>query len=364
MLCHAKLRVTQLVAGLFLWGVLCSSPSEGGDLVTTVPSHHTASGYRNSSTNDAKGLGSLLKWRWEALWKNIPSADAYQFPMAENDSEFLRSNREKTTLTWIGHATLLLQIRGRNILTDPHFSERASPVQWAGPKRAAPPGLALEDLPPIDAVLLSHDHYDSLDDETIRRLAERPTAETTVYYVPLGFRHWFEERGITRVVELDWWESSSTDGKLKVTAVPMQHWSKRTPFSRNGTLWAGWVVEVEGFRFLFVGDSGYGPHFREIGERLGPFDLSAIPIGAYEPRWFMKNHHMNPEESVMVHQDVRSRKSVAMHWGTFVLTDEPLDEPPRRLRTAMNEKNVPAGDFLVLRHGETIVLEQEAETAP
>jgi len=151
---------------------------------------------------------------------------------------------------------------------------------------------------------------------------------------------------------------------MKVTAVPMQHWSKRTPFSRNGTLWAGWVVEVEGFRFLFVGDSGYGPHFREIGDRLGPFDLSAIPIGAYEPRWFMKDHHMNPEESVMVHRDVRSRKSVAMHWGTFVLTDEPLDEPPVRLAAALKDAAIAESDFLVLQHGETVLLDSAPRIGP
>jgi len=361
---YPKQILSSLALGLFLSYLVCPDPAEGGDLMPAVPSHHTGNGYRNNHIqHDTKSLGNLLKWRWEAFWKDIPPLESYDFPLAENDTEFLRANRTQPAVTWIGHATLLVQIGGKNILTDPHFSERASPVQWAGPKRAVPPGVPMDDLPAIDAVLLSHDHYDSLDDGTMRKLAMREGADQTTYYVPLGFRDWFEARGIRRVVELDWWQSE-TEGGMTVTAVPMQHWSKRTPFSKNGTLWAGWVVEVEGFRFFFVGDSGYGPHFKEIGDRLGPFDLSAIPIGAYEPRWFMKPHHMNPEESVRVHQDVRSRKSVAMHWGTFALTDEPLDEPPRRLQAAVQKHEMSVQDFIVLRHGETVLLESGRQAGP
>lgn len=319
--------------------------------------HHEGKRFRNSHLEEKKGFFDFLRWQWERLGKNIPDADEYSFPLAENDPAFLNANREKTTLTWIGHATLLLQLGGKNILTDPHFSERASPVQWAGPKRVVPPGLALEDLPPIDIVIISHDHYDSLDDGTIRRLRTRPGGDETTFYVPLGFRPWLEERGITRIVELDWWESAS-DGALTVTATPMQHWSKRSLFGKNKTLWAGWAITSNEFRFFFAGDSGYGPHFKEIGERLGPFDLSAIPIGAYEPRWFMKDHHLNPDDAVKVHLDVRSRLSVAMHWGTFILTDEPLDEPPILLKKAKKEHGLADDEFLVLKHGETIVLDK------
>jgi len=317
--------------------------------------HYDGKRFRNAHLEEKRGFSDLLKWQWERLWKNIPDADEYSFPLAENDPDFLKANREKTTLTWIGHATMLLQLEGKNILTDPHFSERASPVQWAGPKRVVPPGLAMEDLPPIDIVIISHDHYDSLDDGTVRRLRERPGGDRTTFYVPLGFRPWLKERGVTRVVELDWWESAR-DGDHTIIAVPMQHWSKRTFFGRNKTLWAGWVIITKDFRFFFAGDSGYGPHFKEIGDRLGPFDLSAIPIGAYEPRWFMKNHHLNPDDAVKVHLDVRSKKSVAMHWGTFVLTDEPLDEPPILLRKAKKEHGLKDDDFIVLKHGETIVI--------
>jgi L-ascorbate metabolism protein UlaG (beta-lactamase superfamily) len=229
-------------------------------------------------------------------------------------------------------------------------------VQWAGPERVAPPGLTLEDLPPIDIVVISHDHYDSLDEQTIKGLHRRPGGEKTRFYVPLGLKKWFTARGVDRVIEMDWWDNSQ-DGILEIIPVPVQHWSKRSLFSRNKTLWAGWVIAAKDFRFLFVGDTGYNDHFREIGEKLGPFDLAAIPIGAYEPRWFMARHHVNPEESVQIHKDIGSKKSVAIHWGTFVLTDEPLDEPPERLAAALQENKIPADDFLVMQHGETIMLD-------
>jgi L-ascorbate metabolism protein UlaG (beta-lactamase superfamily) len=297
----------------------------------------------------------FLKWRWQRLFADIPGPEAYHFPLAANDPAFLRGNRTKNTLTWIGHATLLLQAGGKNILTDPHFSKRASPVQWAGPQRVAAPGIALDDLPAIDIVIISHDHYDSLDTQTVRLLAGRPGGEQTRFFVPLGLKRWFTDLGISRVTELAWWQSHGETG-LTVTAVPAQHWSKRRLFGKDDALWCGWVVAAGDFRFLFVGDSGYSPIFKEIGRRLGLFDLAAIPIGAYEPRWFMKRHHVNPEEAVQVHLDVGAGKSVAMHWGTFILTDEPLDEPPGRLKQALVEKGLAPESFIVLRHGETIFL--------
>jgi len=318
--------------------------------------HHTEDGFRNIYTDGRPSFLDFLKWRWNRLWKKIPGAEEYNFPLAHNDPAFLRSNHGKTTLTWIGHATVLLQLEGRNILTDPHFSTRASPVQWIGPKRVVPPGLALEDLPPIDIVIISHDHYDSLDRQSIVKLHERPGGQGTAFFVPLGFKRWFKGLGIEKVVELDWWDHHEKGG-LNIGAVPVHHWSQRDLFSRNKTLWAGWVVQSSNFRFFFCGDSGYTPIFKEIGQRLGPFDLSAIPIGAYEPRWFMRYHHLSPEEAVQVHLDIGSERSVAIHWGTFMLTDEPLDEPPKRLERAIGEKGLSGEAFLVLKHGETIVLE-------
>ena len=318
--------------------------------------HHTANGFRNVFGYEERGFGDFIKWRRERGQKDIPGPDSYNFPLAKNDPDFLKQNRDQTTLTWIGHATVLLQVAGYNILTDPHFSKRTSPVQWAGPERVAPLGLALEDLPPIDIVVISHDHYDSLDEHSIKKLRQRPGGEKTRFYVPLRLKDWFAVRGVDLVFEMDWW-GRRQDGAIEIITVPVQHWSKRSIFGRNKSLWAGWVIQAEDFRFIFVGDTGYAPHFKEIGEKLGPFDLAAIPIGAYEPRWFMKYHHVNPEESVQIHKDLRSEKSVAIHWGTFILTDEPLDEPPQRLASALQASQIPQQDFEVLQHGQTIILD-------
>lgn len=349
---HYGMAVGVLAACMLVPLVLlgCSS----GDLHADKP-HHGVGGYRNIYPSDDPGFVDFLTWRWNRLWKKIPQADAYHFPLANNDPQFLRSNHNQITITWIGHATVLVQLDGKNILTDPHFSERASPVQWIGPRRVVPPGVPLDELPPIDLVVISHDHYDSLDSQTITALRNREGGEKTRFFVPLGLKRWLEDLGVTRVTEMDWWEENEVDG-LEVIAVPVHHWSKRGWLPRNTTLWAGWVIRSPHFRFFFAGDSGYTPIFMEIGRRLGPFDLSAIPIGAYEPRWFMRNHHLSPEEALEVHADVRSRKSVAIHWGTFILTDEPLDEPPKRLKIALERRDLPEEKFIVLKHGQTIIL--------
>ena len=318
--------------------------------------HHTNSGFRNPDLKDDHGFFDFLRWRWNRLWIDIPSGDSYDFPVAKNNPEFLRANQTQKTLTWIGHATMLFQIDGVNILTDPHFSERTSPVQWAGPKRVVPPGIALEDLPPIHIVFISHDHYDSLDKNSILNLYKREDGKNTRFIVPLGMKRWFASIGVPSAIEMDWWDEYQMDS-LKIIATPMQHWGKRSPFSRNKHLWASWIVLSDDFRFYFGGDTGFSPHFKEAGEKFGPFDLALLPIGAYEPRWFMKNHHINPEEAVKAHKDLRARKSIAMHWGTFPLTDEPLDEPPRRLKAALKNEDLSDEDFLVLMHGETIILD-------
>jgi L-ascorbate metabolism protein UlaG (beta-lactamase superfamily) len=334
-----------------LFSLTCAAPK-----TEQSKPHHTKDGFRNVYIADESRFSDFLKWRWNRLGKDFPGREDYDFPLAKNDPAFLRSNKEKVSLTWIGHATVLLQLKGKNILTDPHFSKRASPVQWAGPQRVIPPGIPLQELPPIHVVVISHDHYDSLDEQTIVQLHQREGGKKTLFLVPLGLKSWFEGLGIKRVIELDWWDNH-TEADLKITAVPVQHWSKRGLLSRNRTLWAGWVIQANDFRFFFSGDTGYAPHFREIGDKLGPFDLSAIPIGAYEPRWFMRHHHITPEEAFQIHLDVRSKKSVAIHWGTFMLTDEPLDEPPKRLEEAARENGRSEEEFLILNHGEIIILD-------
>jgi L-ascorbate metabolism protein UlaG (beta-lactamase superfamily) len=348
------LTIVSAVTGLM---VAISAGGCAGKPESAGKPHHTSEGFQNSDTNEKHGFMDFVKWRMERRKKDIPGPESYNFPMAENDPQWLASDHGRITATWIGHAALLLQVSGKNILTDPVFSERASPVQWAGPRRVASPGIALDNLPDIDMVLISHDHYDALDAGSIELLTKRRNGDKTRFFVPMGLKRWFNRAGIDNVVELDWWESA-TYSDVTVHAVPVQHWSKRTPFSRNTTLWAGWAVVIDDFRFFFAGDSGYCDHFQEIGKRLGPFDLAALPIGAYEPRWFMGRHHMNPLEAAQVHLDIRAKHSVAIHWGTFILTDEPLDEPPVRLAEALRQKAIPPEAFRVLKHGETWVLDR------
>ncbi len=325
----------------------CSARSEH-----SKPKHHKGDRFVNLYPFKNPGFIDFLKWRWQRSGESIPPAESYHFPLATNDPEFLKQNRTENTVTWIGHSTLLVQINGVNILTDPHFSQRASPFQWIGLKRAVQPGLTIDDLPDLDLVLISHNHYDHLDSDSISRLARQQVNNGTVFAVPLKLKKWFTEKGVENVVELDWWQSESTEN-YELTAVPMQHWSKRTPITNNDTLWVGWVVKVKKFKFFFLGDTGYAPLFKEIGNRLGPFDLCAIPIGAYEPRWFMKNQHISPPESLLIHKDVNCKQSIGIHWGTFALTDEPLNEPPRVIAELKAKMGISDDEFFVLQHGET-----------
>jgi L-ascorbate metabolism protein UlaG (beta-lactamase superfamily) len=238
-----------------------------------------------------------------------------------------------------------------NILTDPHLTGRASPVGFAGPARVMPPGLDFQELPHIDAVVVSHNHYDHLDEGTVKRLARQPGGSPR-FFVPLGQKAWFAGRGIRDVVELDWWAAQAMNG-VKFTFTPVQHWSARSLWDRNQTLWGGWRIDTADRSVFFAGDTGYSKDFADIRERLGPVDLALLPIGAYAPRWFMSVMHIDPDEAVKIHVDLESRLSVAMHWGTFVLTDEPLDEPPHRLAHALQQAGIPHEKFVVMQHGET-----------
>jgi L-ascorbate metabolism protein UlaG (beta-lactamase superfamily) len=240
---------------------------------------------------------------------------------------------------------------GLNILTDPHFSQRAFPVQWLGPRRKTPLPAQLAQLPRIDLVAISHSHFDHLDRDTVHALIAQ-AGEQPVFLAPLGVHRWLRDEGATRVETFDWWQSRDVLG-IKVDFVPVHHWSQRSAFDRNRTLWGGWALRAPGFSFLFVGDTGYAPVFAEIGARFGGFDLAAVPIGAYEPRWFMKDQHVDPAEAVRIHRDVRARRSVAIHWGTFELTDEPLDAPMAALPAALDAAGLPRSDFFLMHHGET-----------
>jgi N-acyl-phosphatidylethanolamine-hydrolysing phospholipase D len=270
-------------------------------------------------------------------------------------------------VTWIGHASALIQVPGLNVLTDPVWSDRSSPVGFAGPRRFVPPPIPLEALPPIHAVMLSHDHYDHLDRPTVGALRARFGPDLT-WLTPLGYRRWFEAQGVENVVERDWWQDVDLPGGLfKATCVPARHWTRRRVGGTNSRLWCGWVVaprsapgEAPGGASLpsvyFAGDSGYAPAFAEIGARLGPFDVSLIPIGAYDPRWFMAPAHMNPEEAVRAYQDAGGQGAfLAVHWGTWRLTFEDPLEPPSRARAAWKAAGLPDDDLHILPHGGTLV---------
>jgi L-ascorbate metabolism protein UlaG (beta-lactamase superfamily) len=258
----------------------------------------------------------------------------------------------EVVVTFIGHATFLVQTDSASVLIDPVYYERASPLAFAGPRRARAPGVRFDDLPPISLVLLSHNHYDHCDLGTLRLLEERfhPPVVT-----PRGNRRLLRSAGISQIEELDWWERSST-APLPITVTPAQHFSARGPFDRNRALWGGFLIEAGGLRILHAGDSGYGPHFRQIAEGLGRIDLALLPIGAYEPRWFMKDIHMNPAEAVQAHLDLGARQSIAMHYGTFQLTPEGIDEPVHELARALPERGVPEDRFKTLDVGDSVRL--------
>jgi len=346
--------------------------AHAGEADAALEPHHTAEGYRNlNGVAVGKSFAEVLRWKMESWQAGLPPAPREPTPVVEPDLRRLRANagplrRVGThaapapvpSATWIGHATVLVQSGGLNILTDPVFSDRASPLPFLGPRRAQPPGIALADLPPIDVVLISHNHYDHLDRASVEQLDARSNGRT-LFLVPLGLKSFFTDLGIRNVVELDWWDVHGVQG-VEFELVPVQHWSARGLDDRNETLWGGWAVFAPDLRWYFSGDSGYSGLFRLTRERLAAhlrdghlFDLALLAIGAYEPRWFMAPQHMNPAEAVQAHQDLAARRSLGIHWGTFALTDEALDQPPRDLAAARSREGLSGQDFFVLPIGGT-----------
>lgn len=259
-------------------------------------------------------------------------------------------------VTFINHATALIQIPEGNILTDPIFSERASPFQWIGPKRVHKPGLTIDELPKIDVILLSHNHYDHMDLPSLQTIVAKNQHDhqiSPLILVPLGNKKILTDAGLSNVVELDWWQEYQQNS-LKITLTPNQHWSKRITVGRNRALWGGFVIVGKQARVYFAGDTGYSGHFKEIAQRFGPMDISLLPIGAYEPRWFMQHHHMNPAEAVRAHLDLQSHRSMAIHFGTFHLSDEAIDQPAEDLLANLKESGIPEKNFVIPRPGETI----------
>ena len=281
----------------------------------------------------------------------------------------------EVTATWVNHSTFLLQFAGFTLLTDPVFSDRIGLFGRIGPRRTHAPGIAFETLPRIDAILLSHDHYDHCDLPTLRRLAR---AHDPLMLAPLNFIPLLRRSKLSRIVELDWWETytlvppfptlSSTLSPLSssasapspsttLTFTPAQHWSNRLTGPRCGRLWGGFMINTPARRVFFAGDTGYHPTiFRDIAARLGSPDLALLPIGAYEPRWFMSDQHVNPAEAVQLHRDLGSRLSVGMHWGTFQLTDEPRLAPPTDLRNSLASIGLAPDLFRVMEPGQSLTV--------
>lgn len=294
---------------------------------------------------------------WDRFGADLPpNPDPWEVPAGTPDPARPHADAEEIRITFIGHATFLLQVAGLNLLTDPIWSRRAGPFSLLGGPRFTEPGMSLIDLPPLDGVLLSHGHYDHLDARTVRLLRDRFGPELA-WYTPLGYGSWLRRRGVNRVVEVDWWQEtwlSGVAGPVRLVCLPVRHWTRRS-IGVNRELWGSWMVGAHGV--YFGGDAGYCPAFQEIGERLGPFRASLLPIGAYEPRWFMAGSHMNPEEAVCTYRDLGGEGAfVGTHWGTFRLTDEDPLEPPARTRAAWREAGLPQRDLHLPGIGGTIRL--------
>jgi L-ascorbate metabolism protein UlaG (beta-lactamase superfamily) len=311
-------------------------------------SYSFADTYKN--TNDqqnGKTFGQLMTWVFDG-------EKGPERVKIETSNQWQELAPDQTNYAvWVGHATYLINNGDINILTDPIFSKRASPIGFAGPKRMIPPAMQLNDLPKIDAVVVSHNHYDHFDIWSLKKLYK--LNPETIFMIPVGDKKKLIKAGIKNVVEMNWWES------LKVSNTtfhftPVQHWSKRGLFDRNKSLWGGWFMQTDALALYHAGDTGYSNDFKTTYERLGAPDYSFIPIGAYDPRWFMKDSHVNPEEAVQIALDLKTSHSFGMHWGTFTLTDEPVLEPPVRLERALVDQNLEPDFFRSPKPGEILQL--------
>lgn len=338
-----------------------SSPSDG----KTAPVTHSV--FQNGryvnpwDTWEDNSLKKLLKWvLFDKSNSNVPHSPSEldkTLPVKDVNYQQLREPPPpgNVRVVWIGHASTLVQFDGVTVLTDPIFSQTCGPKGMIGRKRYRPCPVTVKDLPKIDAVFTSHNHFDHLDEMTVRALNDR-FGESLKWFAPLGLKQWFLDTGCSNVVEMDWWQEGCLDEhpEILVAFTPTQHWTRRSVMDYCKSLWGSWVMKGPTASFYFAGDTGYCKGFKEIGNRYGPFTLAAIPIGAYEPVWFKKAFHISPEEAAKVHIEVKAKKSLGIHWGTFRLGSEFYLDPPKEARKAMEKFGQNPDDFFTLHHGESI----------
>ena len=358
------LRKVVIISGLLL-SLGCQSNTNADATRQGNKAHHTKDGFRNLHIVDPeKSFFDFLNMRFlgDEKWADHFSL-AHEVPIQQVDVTKLLAPSEMPQVTWLGHASFLFQHKGMNILTDPIFSERASPLPFAGPKRYTQHPMDYALLPPIHAVLISHNHYDHLDNKTLAFLASHKQAiQTTHFYVPLGLKQHLLDLDIESefITELDWYQSIEVEQNsvaMQIEALPSQHWSARGLSDRRETLWASWAVKISDFTLWFAGDTGYNTEdFSGIGRHLQHVDLALIPIGAYAPRWFMQTYHVNPAEALKIHQDINAQLSIGMHWGTFPLTAEAPMEPVIVLDAEKRENNLDMASFITLPIGATYLI--------
>jgi len=304
--------------------------------------HYDGKRFFNPEVDQLKSFWEVLKWKMTSTPAKWPShVPNKNYPFHE-----LSSNK-KINATFINHSTFLLQLNGLSVLTDPMFSEKASPISFAGPQRVREPGIAFEILPPIDVVIISHNHYDHLDEESIKMIDAK---YHPLFLVPLGDEVLLKKWGVQNIKSIDWWEEVRVKD-VKFIFTPSLHWSARSLWDKNECLWGSYMIDNGELKVYFAGDTGFGKHFSEIRRRLGPPDLALLPIGAYRPQWFMHYYHLNPEEAVLAHLELKALRSIAMHFGTFQMSDEGIDEPTRDLMIALKKFDISENEFLILDQG-------------
>ena len=329
-----------------LTGIYISAPRYQG----AVSDHFDGKKFINPGGIEAKGPKEVLQWmlnRNRGPWvENIEP---------QQGSHPIGREKEQIRITFVNHSSFLLQLAGLNILTDPIWSKRTSPFSWIGPKRMRVPGLEFEDLPRIDAVLISHNHYDHLDLPTLRVISGSFHPRI---FTPLGVKKFLDDENISGAADLDWWDEIAINDSVSIQAVPAQHFSGRGIRDRDATLWCGYVLKTPRGNIYFAGDTGYNENtFREIGERCKEIKVALLPIGAYKPEWFMSAIHTSPEQAVKIHLDVGAEVSIGMHFGTFPLADDGMEDPVNDLKIALAKHQVNEDRFVVLKEGQPFIVE-------